>query len=68
MASITPEIPSGNASLPSPLITPGWPLASVPMSNPIANNPGTSPGMNTTDAADLLAAATEAGNQNNSVV
>jgi hypothetical protein len=38
------------------------------MSNPIANNPGTSPGMNTTDAADLLAAATEAGNQNNSVV
>jgi hypothetical protein len=68
MSVLTPHIGIGTASLKSPLITPGWPLASVPASNPIAGNPGTTPGMNTTDAADLLAAATAAGNQNNSVL
>ena len=68
MALITPNVGVGNASLASPLRTPGWPLASVPASNPIAGNPGTTPGMNATDAADLLAAATEVGNQANRVV
>jgi len=68
MAIITPNIGVGTTSLASPLITPGWPLASVPASNPIAGNPGTTPGMNATDAADLLAAATQAGNQANRTV
>jgi hypothetical protein len=68
MAKVTPNIGVGTASLASALITPGWPLASVPASNPIAGNPGTTPGMNTTDAADLLAAATQTGHQNDSVI
>jgi hypothetical protein len=56
MASITPNTSNSQA-----LITPGWPLASVPMSNPIANNPGTTPGTNTTDTTDLFNAAAQAG-------
>ena len=68
MANLTPNIGVQPASLGSPLITPGWPLASVPASNPIANNPGTTPGMNTTDATDLFNAAVQAGNQGNGVV
>ena len=68
MATITPNVGVQPASLGSPLITPGWPLASAPLANPIANNPGTSPTPNATDAADLLAAATQAGNQGNNVV
>jgi hypothetical protein len=68
MAIITPNIGVGTTSLASPLITPGWPMASVPASNPIAGNPGTTPGMNATDTADLLAAATEVGNQANRVL
>jgi len=36
MAVVNPPIPPGTASLPNPLITPGWPFASVPGSNPIA--------------------------------
>ena len=36
MANITPPTGAGTASLGSPLITPGYPLASVPMSNPNA--------------------------------
>lgn len=38
---ITPALPSGTASLGSPLITPGWPLATAPAANPIAGNPAT---------------------------
>jgi len=68
MAIITPNIGKGTTSLASPLIAPGWPLASVPASNPIAGNKGTTPGMNATDTADLLAAATQAGNQANRTV
>ena len=40
MATVTPVIPAGTVSLPSALITPGWPLASVAASNPIASGPG----------------------------
>jgi hypothetical protein len=36
---VVPVLPAGTASLGSPLITPGWPLASVPASNPIASGP-----------------------------
>ena len=62
MAKITPVVYNSQS-----LITPGWPLASVPASNPIAGNPGTTPGMNTMDATDLYNAAVQAGNQSNSV-
>ena len=41
MADITPVLPLGTASLGSPLITPGWPLATVPASNPLAGAPAT---------------------------
>ena len=36
MASIKPEIGVGTASLSMPLVTPGYPMASVPHSNPVA--------------------------------
>jgi hypothetical protein len=36
MAIITPNVGVGNASLAMPLVTPGYPMASVPHSNPIA--------------------------------
>lgn len=68
MAVIVPVIPAGTVSLGSALITPGWPLASVPASNPIAGCPGTTPGMNETDAADLYAAEVQSGHQGDSVV
>jgi hypothetical protein len=60
-----PVLPAGTQSI--GLITPGWPLASVPASNPIAGNPGTTPGMNTTDATDLYNAAAQIGQQSGSV-
>jgi hypothetical protein len=37
MAIIIPNVPAANASLSSPLITPGWPLVSVEQSNPVAD-------------------------------
>jgi hypothetical protein len=36
MAIIAPDIGKGTVSSRSPLITPGYPMASVPHSNPIA--------------------------------
>lgn len=36
MAIVIPAVPT-NASLGSPLITPGWPMASVEKANPIAD-------------------------------
>jgi hypothetical protein len=36
MANIVPNIGSPNASLSSPLCTPGWPLVSIEQSNPVA--------------------------------
>jgi hypothetical protein len=68
MAIITPVIPSGTVSLGSPLITPGWPLASVPASNPIAGNAGTSPEPNATDAALLYQAEVQSGHTSDRVI
>jgi len=62
MSTIIPVIPAVNASLPSPLQTPGWPLASVPASNPIAGAPGTSPTPNAADAALIYEAEVQSGN------
>jgi len=36
MSAVKPNIGVATASLSSPLITPGWPLASVQQSNPVA--------------------------------
>lgn len=36
---VVPVLPAGTVSLPSPLITPGWPLATVAASNPLAGAP-----------------------------
>jgi hypothetical protein len=36
MANIIPNIGTPNASLSSPLITPGYPMVVVPQSNPVA--------------------------------
>jgi hypothetical protein len=38
-AIVVPEVGPGTISSRSPLITPGWPLASVPAANPIAAGP-----------------------------
>ena len=55
MATITPNLGVGTASLAMALVTPGWPLASVPASNPIAGLPGSSPEPNSVDATNLAA-------------
>lgn len=59
-------IPAYNPS--TPLATPGWPMASVPASNPIAGAPGTSPQPNATDAALIQQALVQSGNANNNVI
>jgi hypothetical protein len=71
-ALVTPLVPPAivpnndpapiSASLGLALLTPGWPMASVPASNPIANSPNTSPEPNSTDATlinDALIQANE---------
>jgi hypothetical protein len=70
MATIIPVIPAGSASLPSPLTTPGWPLASVPASNPIAGRFATTPldPNETAKAALLYEAEVQSGNTGNRVV
>lgn len=68
MAKITPNIPALTVSLPSALITPGWPMASVPASNPIAGSAGTSQQPNATDAALIEDALVQSGNVSNSVI
>ena len=68
MATVTPNIGVGTASLASSLVTPGWPLASVPASNPIAGLPGSSPEPNTVDATNLTASLTQVGKQTSRVV
>ena len=68
MATITPVIPSGTASLPMPLQTPGWPMASVPASNPIAGAPGSSPEPNAVDAALIQQALVQSGNTSNNAL
>jgi len=67
MAKITPVVPAGTASLPSALITPGWPLATVAASNPIAGSAGTSPTPNSTDASLLYSAEVQSGHTSDSV-
>lgn len=63
MALITPNFNPSTA-----LATPGWPLASVPASNPIAGAPGTSPQPNAADAALLYQAEVQSGNTSNRIV
>lgn len=46
---VVPDVGKGTVSLGSPLITPGWPLASIPASNPLAGSLGTSPQPNSVD-------------------
>ena len=65
---ITPVIPSGNASLPNPLITPGWPMVGVAASNPIAGAPGSSPTPNSVDATLTYDALVQSGNTGNSAI
>jgi len=68
MATITPVIPSGTASLPMPLQTPGWPMVSAPAANPIAGAPGSSPQPNAVDAALIYQALVQSGNTGNSAI
>jgi hypothetical protein len=59
-------VPAINPSM--ALVTPGWPMASVPASNPIAGSPGTSPQPNGTDATLINDALIQAGEQAKRVI
>lgn len=65
MAKVTPVLPVGTNSI--GLNTPGWPMASVAASNPIAGSPGTSPTPNAQDAVLIQEALVQSGNVSNSV-
>jgi hypothetical protein len=70
MAIITPNIGVGTASLGSALITPGWPLANVPSSNPLAGRFATTPADpdETAKAAQLYAEEVASGHTSDRVV
>jgi hypothetical protein len=70
MALITPVIPAGTASLGSALITPGWPLATVPASNPLAGRFATTPPdpNETAEPALLYQAEVQSGHTSDRVV
>jgi hypothetical protein len=66
---VTPNVNPSNVSLGSPLITPGWPLASAPAANPIAsgpNNPTQTPDPNDAGQAARLTTALAQANETNS--